>query len=109
MKTTSEEINAAIAGYTDVVTLELHLDVLTGFYELRLELCDANNDSLILSCQDVSNLRIVEFGGGLTQFLGLRCDDVRSRQIDREAFHFADHERETVNFYCSSMYLKRSP
>jgi hypothetical protein len=100
MNTSAEQINRNLAGYTEVRQLDIQFEVETGSYELQLTLADAQGDTRILSCRDISSLKMDDFGGGLTQFLVLRCDDVREMQLDRVALHFAELERRSIVFDC---------
>jgi hypothetical protein len=101
MKFSAERINQSIAGFTDVVELKLQMDPSSGKYELTLALSDAQGKVAVLKCKDVSNLALSEVGGGLTQFLSLRAQDVRERQLDRVSFHFADVGRGSILFDCA--------
>jgi len=101
MKFSAEQINQSIAGFTDVVQLQLEVDPSSGKYELTLALADAQGKEVVLKCKDVSNLGLSEVGGGLIQFLSLRAQDVRARQLDRVFFHFADVERGAILFDCA--------
>ena len=73
-----------------------------GDYDLALTLTNPDGLTVRLECFDVSSLAMVEFGGGLTQFLCLRAEDVRPAQLDRVALRFVDLERGTISFDCSS-------
>jgi hypothetical protein len=101
MRISEEKINEAINGFSDVNDLNLLIDKATGSYELRIVLAHPSGQSLLLSCRDVSSLRLADFGGGLTQFLAFRCKDVRLKHLDRVSFHFSELERETISFDCS--------
>ena len=101
MKLSAEQISQSIAGFTDVVELKLQADPSSGKYELTLALSDAQGKEVVLNCKDVSNLALSEVGGGLTQFLSLRAQDVSSQQLDRVSFHFDDVERGTIHFDCA--------
>jgi hypothetical protein len=101
MKLSVEQINRAIPGLTDVVELKLQCDTSTGKYELTLVLLGAEGKTVALKCKDISNFSLSKFGGGLTQFLCLRAEDVRARQLDRVSFHFADLERASIAFDCA--------
>jgi hypothetical protein len=68
---------------------------------LSLTLANSDDASILLECDDVSNLAIRDFGGGLTQFLCLRASDVREMQHDRAAIHIADLEENAISFDCS--------
>jgi hypothetical protein len=101
MRLSAEQINRAITGFTDVVELNLQSDASTGKYELTLVLSDAEGKTVVLRCKDISNFGLSELGGGLTQFLSLRAEDVSARQLDRVSFHFADLERASIIFDCA--------
>ena len=99
------QINKTIAGFTDLV--ELTISRFTGSgYELRLVLANTELAGVHLECSDVSNLKIAEFGGGLTQFVCLRAEDVRAAQLDRVTLQFADLVRGMIAFDCSFASVK---
>lgn len=92
------QINSALKGYTNVLSLSIsHSDPALG-YRLSLVAANSNHESIVLECDEVSNLTIRDFGGGLTQFLCLRASDVRKMQHDRVAIHFADLEEDAISF-----------
>ena len=97
-----EQINEALAGFTDVISLEIVATRAQWAYALRITLADASGETVLLFCEDISSLRVSEFGGGLTQFLVLRGRDVREDQLDRVKFHFRDVERGAIAFDCMS-------
>lgn len=96
----TDEINEALAGFTDVISLETVAAGAQWSYDLRITLANASGKAVVLHCEDVSSLHISEFGGGLTQFLVLRGRDVREKQLDRVRFHFCDLERGAIAFDC---------
>jgi hypothetical protein len=96
------QINEALAGFTDVEELSLGPRSIQGQYALRIILADPRGNRVILRCEDISGLKITDFGGGLSQFLCLRAVDIRDRQLDRVRFHFADKERNAIEFDCGS-------
>jgi hypothetical protein len=102
ISTSARAINEALNGFANVVELSLISRGNLASYDLTVVLANDNGDSLRLRCNDVSNLRVSEFGGGLTQLLALRCDDVRDQQHDRVTFHFSDLERALLDFNCFS-------
>jgi hypothetical protein len=98
-----EEINRELAGFTDVVEMAMSFEPARETYDLKLVLADASAHLITLRCGDISSFSLAGFGGGLTQFLGLRAIDIRARQLDRVAFYFEDRERESFGFYCSTV------
>jgi hypothetical protein len=100
--TSVDEINEDLKGFSSLVELGLTSEQSLGKYDLKIILANDEGRTLLLHCKDVSSLRLSEFGGGLTQILALRCEDVRAQQHDRVTIHFADLERDTLNFNCLS-------
>jgi hypothetical protein len=105
LKDSASQINDAIATFTDVVELTLSSSGESG-YDLKLVLTNRYKARVTLECMDVSGLAIAEFGGGLTQFLCLRAEDVKDAQLDRVALRFSDLERGVVAFDCASARVK---
>ena len=102
MKLAAEQINHAISGFTDVSELSLSINHREGKYDMTLVLSNSKDEIVILKCQDVSNLRVSDFGGGLTQFMCLRSQDVSERQLDRVCFQFVELEKGAIAFHCAS-------
>lgn len=105
MKDSASQINNSIANVTDVVELTISWSGGSG-YDLTLVLTNNDHAGVTLECFDVSNLALAEFGGGLTQFLCLRAEDVRGAQLDRVALRFTDLERGIIAFDCFSARVK---
>jgi hypothetical protein len=97
----AERINDALAGFTDVVELSLTIDPASSKYLLTIKLADQRFRSIVLRCADASALKLNAFGGGLTQFLQLRCLDVSSEQLDRVTLHFSDDDGKAIAFNCA--------
>src|SRR5580704_9046486 len=95
-----EEINRVLAGFSDVQELAISFEPAFGTYSLKLVLAGASEHTITLQFGEIRDLRLIEFGGGLTQILGLRAYDVRARQFDRIVYHFTDCEREQIAFDC---------
>ena len=102
MNRSVEQLNEALAGFAHIDELRLSMPSNQGRYDLRLVLTDSRGDKIVLNCGEISSLRIADFGGGLSQFLGLRVMDVRGRQLDRVSFHFSEGERDTIAFDCAT-------
>jgi hypothetical protein len=82
------------------------LDLISGFYDLRLELQDDDGNTIKLLCHDISNLSISKFGGGLTQLMRLCVTDVSENQLDRVAIHITDLEHKIITFDCLAAEMK---
>ena len=102
MRSSASQINNAIKGFTDVFVFSISRRTETDGYDLVLVLNDPGLSAVRLECVDVSNLAMTHIGGGLTQFLCLRAEDVGDAQLDRVAIRFADLERGSIAFDCSS-------
>ncbi len=69
------------------------------YYDLSLVL-EKSGDRVRVIFRDVSNLRIDDFGGGLTQLRGLKIDDISARQWDRARYSITELEDEK-HFACN--------
>ena len=102
----NEQINEGLVGFTDVIEAEVVATAQRWSYSLKLILADDSGNTVALRCEEVSNLRIRDFGGGLTQFLALRGRDARTNQIDKVNLHFSDLERGAIALDCRSASLE---
>jgi hypothetical protein len=98
----AETINQALWGFTNVEALNLQRDDFGSSYRLNVVLANNVGAAVALNCTDVANLKIAKFGGGLNQFMLLRCEDVSARRLDRVRFHFTDLEHNAIGFDCSA-------
>ena len=76
---------------------------------LNIELCSDDHtpeDSIHIMCLGVSDLRIEELGGGVSQLGHLIVDDIRDRQWDRLNYHVYELENEVISFYCRDVVCK---
>ena len=87
-----EQINQVLAGFTDVINLEIVATHAQEAYALRITPANSSGETVVLPCEDISSLDVSEFGGGLTRFLVLRGRDVRAAQLDGVTYHFRDVE-----------------
>lgn len=94
------ELNKALAGFTDVLRMEISFDLSQAIYELEIVLANDVHELITLRCKDVSGLQISEFGGGMAQFMLLRATDLGESQRDRVRFHFSDLEHQRIHFDC---------
>ena len=107
---TTEEFNRRIRGFTIVVRLDIQADASVGSYSLVLDLVDNETNgakTIRATFADVSRLSIAGFGGGLSQFLHLRAEDCRDRQLDRMSYRIVENERDAMSFYCSSIDIEQ--
>ena len=102
----TEELNHVLEGLTCVSSFSFETDRASGVCTLHLELTDDLRRStrrVKLSCVNVSNLTLREWGGGPTQLMCLRIEDLRSRQWDRISYRVVDLEDGRLEFLCKSI------
>jgi hypothetical protein len=100
MNESLDELNKALAGFTDVLRMEVSFHLSQAIYEVEIVLADDVHKVITLRCKDVSGLQISEFGGGMAQFVLLRAMDLRESRLDRAKFHFSDLEHQRIQFDC---------
>jgi hypothetical protein len=104
-----EQINEALAGFTDIEELSLGPRSLQGQYDLRVVLYRCSRQQHRASLR--RHLRPKDNRLWRRPLSGpvLRAEDMRGTQLDRVSFHFVDKERDTVAFDCTTVDIKRSP
>jgi len=99
-------VNDTLRGFTALRRLTFETLDGCSTYALRLDLAESESAralTLSVTFEDVSNLRLFDFGGGLTQIMYLNVVDIRDRQLDRACFEVSDHERQAISFACRSI------
>jgi len=99
------ELKKAMFGFTIVTKLSLDVNRQNWSTTLVLELAKGeqqDSGSIRVTFRGVSGLKLVDFGGGLTQFLHLDVKDLRNQQLDSVSFHIYEEERGTISFMCES-------
>ena len=99
-------LNDALSGFTVLLQLAFAALDEASTYRLPLELAESESvgsSAISVTFDDVSNLCLSEFGGGLTQLLHLRIVDIRDRQWDRSKFEVSEVERQVISFRCRSI------
>jgi hypothetical protein len=96
------DLNERLIQNSCVVSLSIDIEKDTLKYNLLLTLSESENESdekLVLYFWDVSNLQLLEFGGGLTQFMHLNISRLTSG-LDRMNFALTelDHRKISFNF-----------
>lgn len=95
-----ERLNERLVENAFVVSIHIDIEEAALRYNLLLSLSDSEHDEqgkLVLLFYDVSNLRLVEFGGGLTQFLHLKLSRI-SGGLDRKNFSLNELEHGNIAF-----------
>jgi hypothetical protein len=100
-----EKLATKWQNYSIIKTMNFESDMDSEIYECRLKivLCkDEKNseDDIELIFFGVSNLKLDEIGGGISQFCRLDVTDIREKQWDRLNYYVFDHETEKISFYC---------
>jgi len=107
-QTTLDEVNSAIRGFTILRRLEFAANEDLSDYTLLLELVDRPRPpytSVSVQFYGVSELVAKDLGGGLTQLLFLKVQDISELQIDRARFRVDELERNSLLFVCESLRL----
>jgi hypothetical protein len=98
-----------LVGYTTVCHLEFNYDSVRSVCDLAMKLENpTDGKSLTLLLKEVSQLRLEEFGGGLTQLLYLLIEDIREAQLDRVSYHVKDVERGIFECQCRDIAISES-
>jgi hypothetical protein len=94
------DLNERLIQNNCVVSLHIDMEKDTLKYNLLLTLSESENESddkLVLYFWDVSNLQLMEFGGGLTQFMHLNIARLTSG-LDRMDFALTELEHGKISF-----------
>ena len=95
-----QDLNDRLIKNSCVVSLHIDMEKDTFKYNLLLTLSESENESadkLVLYFWDVSNLKLMEFGGGLTQFIHLKISRLTSG-LDRMSFVLNELEHGKISF-----------
>lgn len=105
---TASAINQQLQGFTVLLNMNFRANDNASTYTLRLDLGESEavgSRAIALEFEDVAQLSVSKFGGGLTQLMRLMVKDVRDRQWDRVAYEVSDVEREAIFFTCKDVKL----
>ncbi|MCU7829161.1 MAG: hypothetical protein KZQ85_08860 [Candidatus Thiodiazotropha sp. (ex Myrtea sp. 'scaly one' KF741663)] len=94
------DLNERLIQNSCVVSLHIDIEKDTLKYNLLLTMSESENESgdkLVLYFWDVSDLQLVEFGGGLTQLMHLNISRLTSGQ-DRMHFSLTELEHGKISF-----------
>ncbi len=99
-------------GYTIIREMHFETDMNSEFYEssLRIVLCkDEKNpeDDIKIVFYGVSNLKVGEIGGGVSQLCHLDIADITNNQWDRLHYYIFDNETEKISFYCRDLEIEK--
>jgi hypothetical protein len=98
------EINERLIEHNCVLGLSIDIEPRTLKYNLMMTLGtseESNCGKLHVYFYDISNFNLVDFGGGLTQFMHLKIDTDDSG-MDRAYFKITEEEHDNVSFHFSS-------
>lgn len=96
-------INEQLIAHNCVRSIHIDIDRKSLKYNLLLSITNSENldaSEYRLYFYDVSDVRIESFGGGLTQFMHLKIDQING-QLDRSSYRLSDLESEKVSFIFS--------
>ncbi|WP_119303170.1 hypothetical protein [Dongia deserti] len=55
--------------------------------------------------ENVIGLKVKDFGGGLTQVMGLYIQDISEKGWDRQNWEIGDFEHSVISFRCRDLYI----
>lgn len=99
-----ESINERLIAHACVCLLHVDIERDTLKYNILLTLSESeetNSAKLTLQFFDVSNFKVSEFGGGLTQFMHLKISCINAG-LDRVKYEISDIEDGKIYFCFSS-------
>ena len=95
---------------TVIVSIEFRTNRSNGECDLTLDLATdekAGSDAISIRFIGVSNLKIDEIGGGISQLISLKVVDIRKQQWDRLNYKVCDYETQRIEFLCRDFYIER--
>jgi hypothetical protein len=100
-----EKIASKWHDYTTIKVINFESDMDSEIYECRLKivLCkdeQSPEDDIKLTFFGVSNLKLGEIGGGISQLCRLDVADIREKQWDRLHYYVFNYETKKISFYC---------
>ncbi len=102
---TADELNSTLRGLSVLRRFEFVANDDCSSYSLLLALAEgeeSNSRTLQVEFGGVSRLTVRGFGGGLTQLLMIRIEDIHGRGWDRAYFQVDELERNSLSFVCES-------
>jgi hypothetical protein len=97
------EINETLAGHRTVRRIHVDMNERTCRYDLLMELSRGVTDDVVtVLFEDVQNLQLKDFGGGLTEFQHLAVEPDESGW-ERVQFEVKDIEENVVGFRCGDI------
>ncbi len=103
---TASSVNELLAGFTTVESMSFTSLAPDNQCDLTFALRrDSGDEGSLLSLRfhGVALLHLSDFGGGLTQVMCLRVEDVRERQWENLNYSVSDLEDDRVRFLCRSI------
>ena len=101
-----EEVNFAMQGLSILLHFDMEASQDCSSYNLTLELGDKPRQPsrrTFVRFRNVSEMRIKDFGGGLTQLLLLKAQELGAFVIEGAKFEVKELERNSLSFKCESM------
>jgi hypothetical protein len=103
---TASSVNELLAGFTTVESMSFASLAPDNQCDLTFTLRrDKVDEGSLLSLRfhGVALLQLSDFGGGLTQVMCLRVEDVRDRQWENLSYSVSDLEDDRVRLFCRSI------
>lgn len=104
-----ESIDKQLMGYNVVKNLMIEMNSFTLRYDLTLILAESEQlfaKELTVKFEDISQLNLANFGGGLMQFTHLQITKLNDG-LERQKYEIAELEEEKIGFRCFKCYIEK--
>jgi len=106
-----KQLNSDFIDHRTLKSLSLTTDLDSKYFESNLVLCLCKDEYLsdnyvCVEFIGISNLKMQDIGGGLTQISHLNVSDVSSSQLDRIKYIVTDIENDRISFDCSDINIR---
>jgi hypothetical protein len=99
---TEKRVMEYLSGYTNMRELSLRAAPPDWKYQLSLRLENKIGGERQVDFMDVSGVSLKEIGGGMTQFMLLKIEDVSKYQLDRIQYKISEIEHGRISFSCQA-------
>src|SRR5919204_5170594 len=102
----AEEVSRQLRGHTTVLKLVFEASPDDWSYTLVLDLAeDETKGSSVIRVEfsGITNLALREFGGGVTQLMSLKIEDIHEWQWSKVVYRVSESEHKAISFLCSDV------
>lgn len=104
-----ESINKQLIGFNVVKNLTIEINPFTLSYDLTLILAESEQlfaKELTVKFEDISQLNLANFGGGLMHFIHLHITKLNDG-LERQHYEITELEDELIDFRCFKFYMEK--